>query len=687
MHKKLTAVLLSALMLFTCIAGAACSGEQEQPSSKPASANEFTDDRMMMGMYHLTPALDGIKNQIKFQDAIDGDEYNVFLMGHHEIPNEQEFDDYCTKIYEAGKRFFIFDSTQLWNSGAGYSVHKDIYVRMHEMRETLRSKNYYDAFLGYYVDEPLLLGVPLTELYEASKAFRTTFPDKRFMVVFSAAGISTEYDIGAGKDRLTREGGEYITDIGFDIYGAFGDYWTDIWDTMTEMFERQDKNYWAVPMVMNYRGRVTEDDAIGSVEGCWNAVKNAKGGMGMMLYNAYTYPAEVENIGNIGFCDMAYTSKEEFMGWKNKGNPWKNYYNKFYTDGGAQVTEGVDFVPWTRLEEKIKAVAAEIATLNENKIVKAETEIVCADGQSFVYDSLPHAPQIEEFIPNVQYEFSKEGSDDWTEIAPCEKGNYRMKVSVEESLYRKSAEKIVSFSITESTETMIGADLITEDYTSDKKTVRFDVEGYTVSLNGVDYVPYERNSEIDITAMIANGGRTKYVWLKEGNKAPFGYRIKQYDRTMIQDFEKGAVPAWSQYKPSGVIRKEGNYSGQLDLKYNSSEGKYTSELRFLDMNYPLNSQNLYSIAGSTQIEFWMYSDRDVSVTMWIIADNWNAILTPQTIEVEKNTWTRVTFDCAKFQDLSATVEYAMSHVLQFTLVVGGTPENVFIDSLCIVGLK
>lgn len=52
---------------------------------------------------------------------------------------------------------------------------------------------------------------------------------------------------GAGKDRLTREGGEYITDIGFDIYGAFGDYYLDLWDEMTQMFEGMDKNYWRCP--------------------------------------------------------------------------------------------------------------------------------------------------------------------------------------------------------------------------------------------------------------------------------------------------------------------------------------------------------------------------------------------------------------------------------------------------------
>ncbi|MDE5896798.1 MAG: hypothetical protein K2H43_03160, partial [Clostridia bacterium] len=478
MRKKLTAVFLTALLFLTCIAGASCGGNKPEPA-KPAGANEFTDRRMMMGMYHITPALDGVKNQIGFMDAIEGDMFNVFLMSRVEIPNESEFDDYCTKIYEAGKRFFIFDSTALWNFSAGYSVHKDIYVRMHQMKETLRSKSYYDAFIGYYVDEPLLLGIPLTELYEATKAFRTTFPDKRFMVVFSAAGISTEYDIGAGKDRLTREGGEYITDIGFDIYGAFGDYWTDIWDTMTEMFEGQDKNYWAVPMAMNYRGRVTEDDAISSLDGCWDAVKKAGNGAGLMLYNAYTYPAEVENIGNIGFCDMAYTSREEFMTWKNKGDPWKSYYYKFYDDDGEQVTAGTDFVPWTRLDERIKAVAAEIAKLNENRIVKAETEIVCADGQSFAYDSLPHAPELAEYIPNTVCRFAREGSEEWEDTAPSEKGNYRMKITVAESMYRKAAEKTVSLTIAESADTMIAADLITEDYVSEKKTVRFNVEGYT----------------------------------------------------------------------------------------------------------------------------------------------------------------------------------------------------------------
>ncbi len=689
MSKKTIAFFAALMMIFTCFFSAACKTD-DTPEKKPLAektANEYTDERMMLGMYHITPVIDDVKNQIKFEDAVEGDLFNVFLMSRVEIPDETQFDYYCNKIYEKGKRFFIFDSTYLWSASAGYTVYKDIYVRMHKMKETLCSKNYYDAFLGYYVDEPLLLGVPLNDLHEASKAFMKTFPDKRFMVIFSAAGISTEYAMGAGKDRLTREGGEYITDIGFDIYGAFGDYYLDLWDEMTQMFEGMDKNYWAVPMVMNYASKVTEDDAIGSVEGCWEVVKKAEGGMGMMLYNAYTYPAEVENIGNIGFCDMAYTTTEEFMTWKDKKNPWKKYYYKFYNDDGTQVTPGVDFVPWTRLAGKIGEIAAEINAANEGKLVKAETEIVCADNQTFIYDAAPHSPAIGAYIPNLVCEYAKEGTKDWSKEAPSAIGKYSAKISVGESLYRKAAEKIVAFAVTEATDTMIAADLITEDYSSDKKTVKFDVEGYAVSLNGIDYLPYERNSEIDVTDMIVAEGAARYVWLKEGQKAPYAYKVKKYETITVQDFEKGQIPVYSSYEPSGIVKHDGAYSGKFRFKYNDNERKYMSENYFSDFLYPANSSNLYSIADCIKLEFWIYSDKELSLSAWLIADTWGGCGTSQSFAVEKNTWTKISFDLSLFSGITSTPEYTLSHMHMITLLTDREPENVFIDSIGVVGLK
>lgn len=684
--KKICTTIIAFILIFTSLFAMSCNETNDPGKNNEPKANVYTDDRMMLGMYHITPVIDDIKNQIKFEDAVNGDMFNVFLLSRVEIPNETEFDYYCAKVYEAGKRFFIFDSTYLWNGAAGNTVHKDIYVRMHNMKETLRSKTYYDAFLGYYVDEPLLLGIPLSELREASKAFRTTFPDKRFMVVFSAAGISTEYDIGAGKDRLTREGGEFITDIGFDIYGQFGDYYLDLWDTMTEMFKGLEKNYWAVPMVMNYGSRVTEDDAIGSVDGCYEVIKKTNGGVGMMLYNAYTYPAEVENIGNIGFCDMAYTTKEEFMTWKNKKDPWRKYYYKFYNEDGSQKTPGVDFVPWTRLDARIKELAAEINKNNEGKLIKAETEIVCGENLEYAYDFAPHSPVASEYIPNLKYEYAQKGSDVWTTTAPTEIGEYQVKISLEETIYRKAAEKIVDFKIVESTDTLISSALITENYSADLKTVSFNVDGYSYSVDGVNYLPYEKNSPIDVTNMISNGGRTKYIYLKEDGKNPYAYKIKSYKSITIQDFEKGANPAYSAYTVSGVIKKEGSYSGKLNFKYNDVERKYVSENYFSDFIYPQNGSNLWSIAGCTKLEFYVYSDKEFNMSLWLIADNWGGCATSQTFKVGKNEWTKLSFDLSPFRGLTSTPEYTFSHMHMLTFLCDTVPNEVFIDSISVIGL-
>lgn len=686
MLKKIATIVTAILLMTLCMFTTSCGTDNTEPVEEKVT-NEYTDNRMMLGMYHITPVVDSVKNQIQFEDAVEGDMFNVFLMSRVEIPNETEFDYYCTKIYEEGKRFFIFDSTYLWNGSAGNTVYKDIYVRMHDMKETLRSKIYYDAFLGYYVDEPLLLGVPLSELREASKAFMTTFPDKRFMVVFSAPGISTEYEMGAGKDRLTREGGEYITDIGFDIYGQFGDYYLDLWDTMTEMFAGQKKNYWAVPMVMNYRSIVTEDDAIGSVEGCYDVVKKTDGGVGMMFYNAYTYPAEVENIGNIGFCDMAYTSKEEFMTWKDKKDPWRSYYYKYYHEDGSQKTAGVDFVPWTRLDARIKELAAEINKANEGKLIKAETEIVCADNLTFTYDGEPHSPVVSEYVPNLTYEYSAVDSNEWSGTAPSEIGSYKVRISLKESIYRKGAEKTVEFKIAESTETMISSSLITEDYTSEIKTVSFAVDGYSYSTDGINYTQYVKNTPIDVTDMITTGNRARYIWLKEGEKSTYAYKVKSYGTITIQDFEKGVNPAYSAYTVSGLVKKEGSYSGKLKFKYNDSARLYASENYFSDFVYPKNGSNLWSVEGCVKLEFYVYSDKEINLSLWLIADNWGGCETTQKFKINKNEWTKASFDFSSFRGLTSTVEYMMSHVHMLTILCDNEPGEVYIDSVGVVGLK
>lgn len=688
--KKISTIVIAFLLFLTSVFSVGCNnGTNDNDGGNDTSqkSNEYLDKRMMLGMYHITPVIDDVKNQIKFEDAVKGETFNVFLLSRIEIPDETEFDYYCSEIYEAGKRFFIFDSTYLWNGAAGNSVHKDIYVRMHDMKKTLRSKSYYDAFLGYYVDEPLLSGVPLSELREASKAFRTIFTDKRFMVVFSAAGMSTEYEIGAGKDRLTRDGGEYITDIGFDIYGQFGDYYLDLWDTMTEMFSGLEKNYWAVPMVMNYGSRVTEDDAIGSIEGCYDVVKKTKGGVGMMLYNAYTYPAEVENIGNIGFCDMAYTTKEEFMTWKDKKDPWRKYYYKFYNEDGSQKTAGVDFVPWTRLDAKIKEVAAEINKNNEGKLIQAHSEIICDDNLEFAYDYSAHSPVASEYIPNLKYEYAQKGTNVWSDTAPTEIGEYEAKISLKESIYRKAAEKVVSFKIIESTETLIASSLITENYSGEVKTVSFDVDGYTYSVDGINYVPYEKNSPIDVTDMITGGSRTRYVYLKDGNKSPYAYKIKNYKTIMLQDFEKGVNPTYSAYTVSGVIKKEGSYSGKLKYKYNDVEKKYVSENYFSDFIYPKNGSNLWSIEGCTKLEFYVYSDKEFNISLWLISDIWGGCTSLQSFKVGKNEWTKLSFDLSSFAGTTSTLEYTLSHMHMITFVFDSVPNEVFVDSISVVGLN
>ena len=101
MSKKTIAFFAALMMIFTCFFSAACKTD-DPPEKTPLAektANEYTDERMMLGMYHITPVIDDVKNQIKFEDAVEGDLFNVFLMSRVEIPDETQFDYYCNSPY------------------------------------------------------------------------------------------------------------------------------------------------------------------------------------------------------------------------------------------------------------------------------------------------------------------------------------------------------------------------------------------------------------------------------------------------------------------------------------------------------------------------------------------------------------------------------------------------------------
>ena len=682
--KKILSVLLALLCCLAAASGiAACEKQQEEPTPEP-KANVIQDGRVLMGMYHITPVLDDVENQITFQEAVEGDEFDVFTIYPQEIPDEEDFDKYCQMVYDAGKVFWMGNAPYLWNSANGNTLYSDVYVRLAQLRDRLRSKPYYDAYLGSYVDEPLLAGVSGETLREATKAHSIIFPDKRFCVVFSAPAFAE--DLAMNGDRMRPEYGEYITDMGFDMYGEWTDKLEEIWDTMTSMFEGQGKRFWAVPMAMNYRSMVTEQDALDHINNFYELVKDTEGGAGMLLYSAYTYPASVEAIGNIGFCDMAYTTKDQFMTWKDRGDPWAKFYAKYYDENGNQVTPGVDFEPWTKLDARIKEIAAELAVSNENKFIKANTVIDAADGQTFTYDGSAKMPQTQTFIPGLSYEFAVKGSEQFTAQAPAEIGEYTARISLKESIYRTAAQVNVDFSIVDSGKTVIAQSLISEDYASAVKTVAVDLDGLQYSLDGGSYSDYARGTKIDITGLIVREGRNKCVYFRQNGKEPYVYNVRKYENITVAGFESAATPAYSKYTPVGTMKHSGNYGARLNPAFNSGEGIYVSEMYFSDMEYALKD-NAWSFDGCLSLEFWVYAADDWSVSIWLLADTWCGVGTPERFEIPKNTWTKVSFDLSKLQEISASVDYTLDHLLVLSLLGTAEDVEVYIDDISVVGIR
>ena len=679
MKKRFWAFLLSLMLACGSFSlFSACTGQAE------------SSDEMYIGMYHIDPELDSL-NPMKTEDAVKGDMFNVFLIGTLPVGdygasvNAERFDRYAQMIYDQGKKFWVYGYMFMWEYRPTMVLRNDAYARLHEFRDYIVGKPYYDAFLGIKIDEPLLGGISLDDLYDGTRAFHHVFPDKRFYANFTAMAFNDGIPF-EGHERLTKEAATYITDMSFDLYGQFGQEHINTFQAMVDMFKGEDKHFWVVPLAMSYRGETTEDDALRHVEEFVKLLKSVDGGTGIMLFGSYTIPYDREPLGNIGYADLI-VDEETFKTYQNLPKPYSDYYAKFYDEQGNPINGG--FKPWTRLESEIKELYKEIEKYNEEHFEKKDVTITAEDNQVFEFDGSPKRPLASPDYLQLEYEFAPENSDSFTQTAPYAVGKYKARIRYAGNKYRNEAEIVVRFEITETDKTILNPADICETYTGEEKTISVSRDGLKYSFDGITYTDYVRDSKIDVSSLIVTGGRSGYVYFKEGDKSPYALRVRSYQNVIIDDYESDAkIDPKSHYVKSPEMRYEGRQSAKFSRTGEDVPGSGTRDhyAYMTDSSMEKNALGQYDLRTAKSIEFWIYAEEEFSFKFLFIEwSSWKACKTKDEITVPAREWTKVSIDLTEFENFTAEPDFVLQNVLAYGFT-GTADVTFYIDNLALVNL-
>lgn len=262
-----------------------------------------------------------------FEELSKSDYVNVFLSeGKPEEPVSVEM---AKEIARRGKKLYISFFTWIFRHvtyqkmvdvGEEYSVKcvlVDDWEKIIDQKISfLKSLDCDDAIEGFYIDEPLLNGISLEDFERATGYLANAWKGKRIFCCFSVAGVAPDIWTTGNIQPITAKAGQYLTDVAFDMYHKFDWKYEYIAGEMKKRLgNRTDVRIWYVPCTMNYRGDKDEKHCLEHLNGCYELLKKEKNPGGLLCFTYYTFPREVEELGNIGL-DHLFGQKEGDANWK-----------------------------------------------------------------------------------------------------------------------------------------------------------------------------------------------------------------------------------------------------------------------------------------------------------------------------------------------------------------------------------
>lgn len=286
------------------------------------------DNKLLFGIFHTAYE----KSKEQFYKIIDSKLVNTIIIeDQYGSPNFEKSMDYIIKhnidisiwLSVAYLGFKIVNNNTVADTGNSSSFNPTSYFlpdykkRIDDLVKYLKDKNYYDHITGFYMDEPLLWNIKNEWLHDFTKYIRKEATEnKRFFICFSVAGIAPEIWTINDVKPINEYSTKYLTDIAFDMYHKWSDDYNRLVKYMCDRSgNRDDLKIWMIPCVMNYRGDYKEEYAIEHLNNCYDIIKNIKNPGGLMCYTYYTFPSDVEDLGNIGLDKLS--DKDSKYYWPN----------------------------------------------------------------------------------------------------------------------------------------------------------------------------------------------------------------------------------------------------------------------------------------------------------------------------------------------------------------------------------
>lgn len=275
-----------------------------QTTTTAAPVDDGRLEKQGFGFY----GLDLQNNPEAFQRMLESDYVNTFFLGrsHLTIPNIIAG---LEKIDAAGKTAWLNISECFY---AYYGTHTELQStwkeNLHKVMDAVEKAGLMRSVRGIYWDEPFLCKIDKESFIQVTKYFRETFPDKGIFICLSVTPImpslwKPDYPV----EELDAEVGRYLTDIAYDYYAdvrTAGDTFDELTAEMKRRLGRDDIHIWYVPCTMSYGGNTDELYSIAHVQGLYERLLKQENPGGIMCYTYYTFPAEIEALGNIGLDEL-----------------------------------------------------------------------------------------------------------------------------------------------------------------------------------------------------------------------------------------------------------------------------------------------------------------------------------------------------------------------------------------------
>lgn len=295
---------------------------------------------MEFGIYHNSYEC----NKDAFAEMVACDYISTFIVGADY--RSAEIEHALRECHRYGKSAYIFFFPLVFEHVApaktvdvGEESHNRVRLRpdwqenLLAMQRYLREQDYYPNIAGLYIDEPLLGGITLEDFETATGFIRQTFPDKRLFCCFSVAGVAPDVWTTGTVRPITPEAGRYLTDVAFDMYHKFDEKYAYITAQMKERLgNREDVRIWHIPCTMNYRGDKDEQHCIDHLNGCYELLKTEKNPGGLMCFTYYTFPSEIEDLGNVGL--------DRLRGLHDGDANWSRLFDEIKRIGRECIAEG-----------------------------------------------------------------------------------------------------------------------------------------------------------------------------------------------------------------------------------------------------------------------------------------------------------------------------------------------------------